>query len=74
MPVGYTESVRESLGDRRILFAPEFLREGRALLDNLHPSRIIVGSAPEPEDHLAARVFLDLLLEAVGPDEEARVN
>ncbi len=74
VPVGYTESVRESLGDRRILFAPEFLREGRALLDNLHPSRIIVGSAPEPEDHLAARVFLDLLLEAVGPDEEARVN
>ena len=64
IPVGYTASVREKYGCRRIFFSPEFLRESRALFDNLHPSRIIVGTDPADEALTAmARRFAGLLQE-----------
>lgn len=64
IPVGYTRSVRKRFGTDRILFSPEFLREGRALYDNLYPSRIIVGTdMNDPEAVEAAHVFADLLKE-----------
>ena len=64
IPVGYTESIREKTGSRNILFSPEFLRESKALYDNLYPSRIIVGTDPR-DAHLteAAHTFANLLQE-----------
>lgn len=64
IPVGYTQGLRERTGCKRILFSPEFLRESRALYDNLHPSRIIVGTdLDDPELVKAANTFANLLQE-----------
>lgn len=70
IPVGYTESVRKKYGIDNILFSPEFLREGRALYDNLYPSRIIVGR-PAEDARLcrAAEVFAGLLTECAAKAE-----
>ena len=59
IPVGYTEQIRRKLGMDNILFSPEFLRESKALYDNLYPSRIIVGCDKETE--ASARIFAGLL-------------
>ena len=70
IPVGYTESIRRKTGSENILFAPEFLRETKALYDNLYPSRIIVGR-PEGDERLdnAAHKFAELLQQgALKPD------
>ena len=58
IPVGFVQRLRAERGINTLMFSPEFLREGQALYDNLHPSRIIVGSQSE-----AARIFADLLIE-----------
>lgn len=64
VPVGYTASVRERTGSKNIILSPEFLRESKALYDNLYPSRIIVGTDMEDERLVeAAHIFADLLKE-----------
>ena len=64
IPVGFTAHIREKTGSKNILFSPEFLRESKALYDNLYPSRIIVGTDPEDERLTqAAHAFASLLLE-----------
>ena len=62
IPVGYTQSIREKTGSKNIIFSPEFLRESKALYDNLYPSRIIVGTDMEDERLVeAAHTFASLL-------------
>ncbi len=64
IPVGYTQSAREKFGSKNIIFSPEFLRESKALYDNLYPSRIIVGTDMEDSRLVeAAQVFANLLVE-----------
>lgn len=64
IPVGYTESIRRKTGSKKILFSPEFLRESKALYDNLYPSRIIVGADMKDEQSVAAaKTFAALLQE-----------
>lgn len=75
IPVGYTQQIRERFHDDRILFSPEFLREGHALYDNLHPSRIVVGAPQDDAEAVqAAHTFVDLLAHGAAPEEEDRVN
>ncbi len=75
IPVGYTAGLRERLGDSKIFFSPEFLRESKALYDNLHPSRIVVGAPKDDADAVAAaEKFAGLLAQGADPAELEREN
>ena len=75
IPVGYTRQLRNRLHDDHILFSPEFLREGHALYDNLHPSRIVVGAPQDDKRSVrAARDFAASLAQGADPMEWNRTN
>lgn len=75
VPVGYTETIRKKLGGRKLLYCPEFLRESKALYDNLFPSRIVIGTDLEDGKLMeAARMFAELLQEgAVKENIDTRI-
>lgn len=73
IPVGYTKGIRERFRNPNIIFSPEFLREGKALYDNLHPSRIVVGTVMEDEALLKKAEGFAALLKEAALDEEVPV-
>lgn len=75
VPVGYTSTVRDQFHDEKIIFSPEFLREGKALYDNLHPSRIVVGvDTADSAAVQAGKTFAQLLANGTTSDERNRTN
>jgi len=74
VPVGYTESLIQERKDTRIFIAPEFLREGQALYDCLHPFRIVIGASIDEDTQKAAQQFAQLLMDAVSDESKETVN